>query len=273
MTARAPERITSPANPLIKQLKGLHAKKGRSEAGLFLGEGLRLALEAAELGRLPHILLYTADALERPAARGLVRRLEQAGAKCIETTPTILSAVSKRDNAQTVVAAYPQVLATLPDLSRVRLLIALQGVRDPGNLGTILRTADAIGAGGVVLLDQVCDPFSVEAVRASMGSLFAVKLARTDFAAFNAWRQGQGLQMAGLSLKGRLGPEAYDAARPTVLLMGNEQSGLPEAHENACDALIKLPMRGRADSLNLAVATAVIAYDHWRRNGYDGAHD
>ncbi len=270
MSARAPERITSAANPLIKQMKGLHAKKVRSESGLFLGEGLRLALEAAELGQMPEILLFTAEALERPATRGLVQQVSQAGAKCIETTPTLLAAISKRDNPQTVVAAYRQALTPLTDMQGTALIIALQGVRDPGNLGTIIRTADAIGAGGVVLLDQVCDPFAVETVRASMGSLFAVRLAREGFEAFNAWRTKLGLQMIGLSLQGKIGPEAYDAAHPTVLLMGNEQSGLPPAHEAACDALVKLPMKGRADSLNLAVATAVIAYDHWRRQGYEG---
>jgi TrmH family RNA methyltransferase len=270
MSARAPERITSAANPLIKHLKGLHAKKGRAESGLFLGEGLRLALEAAEMGRMPHILLYAAEALERPAARSLVHRLAEAGAKCVETTPALLAAVSKRDNPQTVVAAYPQALSPLSDLAGAGLIIALQAVRDPGNLGTIFRTADAVGAGGVVLLDQVCDPFAVETVRASMGSLFAIRLARAEFAAFDGWRRSQKLQMIGLSLKGRHGPEAYDAAKPTVLLMGNEQSGLLPDHEAACDALVKLPMRGRADSLNLAVATAVIAYDHWRRQDYEG---
>lgn len=267
------ERITSPSNPLIKMMKALHAKKGRAETGLFLGEGLRQAMEAADLGRRPDILLFAPEASERPAARAFLQTMARAGARCVETTPAILEAVSKRDNAQTVVAAYAQSYHQAADLTGASLIIALQGVRDPGNLGTILRTADAIGADGVVLLDQVCDPFAVEAVRASMGSLFAVKLARADFAAFNGWRTRAGLQMIGLSLKGKLGPEAYDAAQPTVLLMGNEQSGLSPEHEAACDALIKLPMKGRADSLNLAIATAVIAYDHWRRRGYEGRRE
>jgi TrmH family RNA methyltransferase len=267
------ERITSAANPQIKAMKALHTKKARGETGLFLGEGVRLALEAADLGRYPKTLLFSAEALERPAARALIKRLDGLGTRCLETSTALLAAVSKRDNPQTIVAAYPQILAPLASLGGSALVIALQGVRDPGNLGTILRTADAIGAGGVVLLDQVCDPFAVETVRASMGSIFAVPLARDGFGAFDAWRTAQGFQMVGLSLKGQLGPEAYDAHLPTVLLMGNEQSGLPPEHEAACSALVKLPMRGRADSLNLAVATAVIAYDHWRRRDYEGARD
>lgn len=264
------ERITSPSNPLIKLMKTLHARKGRTETGLFLGEGLRQAMEATEMGRRPAIVLFAPEARARSNARAFLQEALQGGARCVETTPSILQTVSKRDNAQTVVAAYAQSLNPLSDLTGATLIIALQGVRDPGNLGTILRTADAIGADGVALLDQVCDPFAVEAVRASMGSLFAVKLARSAFEAFNAWRSEEGLQMIGLSLEGVLGPEAYDAGRPTVLLMGNEQSGLSPDNQAACDALVKLPMKGRADSLNLAVATAVIAYEHWRRRGYEG---
>jgi TrmH family RNA methyltransferase len=151
------------------------------------------------------------------------------------------------------------------------VIVALEGIRDPGNLGTILRTADSVGAGGVVLLGESCDPFSVEAVRASMGSIFAVKLARASFEELTQFAKARGASIIGASLKGT----AFDTDRPSparvVLLMGNEQSGLPPEMEAACDLLVKLPMRGRADSLNLAVATAVMLYDLWRRRGYDGA--
>ncbi|MFZ4120927.1 MAG: TrmH family RNA methyltransferase [Caulobacterales bacterium] len=265
--------IISPANPAIKALKALHTKKGRQDQGLFLAEGLRLVLEAAEADVWPQILLFAPATEGRSKQADLVRRAEHHGVRCIETTASILAAVSKRDNPQTVIAAYRQRLSNLADLAPARLVIALQQVRDPGNLGTILRTADAIGADGVVLLDVTCDPFSVEAVRASMGSLFAVKLARAEFPVFNAWRRTVGAQMVGLSLKGTFGPQPYDHSSPTVLLMGNEQSGLLPEHEAACDALVRLPMRGKADSLNLAVATAVTAYDLWRRRDYEGHHD
>lgn len=265
--------IVSPSNPTIKAFKALHLKKERAETGLFLAEGQRLVQEAAAAGVWPEMLLYAPDGAARSTLAGFIREAQAQGVRTIETTRAILTAVSKRDNPQTVVAAYRQRLAPLEALLPARFVIALQQVRDPGNLGTILRTADAVGADGVALLDTTCDPFSVEAVRASMGSLFAVKLARAGFEAFNAWRRAAGAQMVGLSLQGAIGPEAYDAAKPTVLLMGNEQSGLLAEHEAACDALVRLPMRGKADSLNLAVATAVTAYDLWRRRGYEGAHD
>jgi TrmH family RNA methyltransferase len=262
--------ITSAANPLIKTLKTLHSKKGRAETGLFLAEGARLAVEAADLGVWPETLLFAPAALDRPQVRSLVEKAEAMRVRVIETSESVLGQVSKRDNPQTVIGAYRQRLAALDDMS-CNTVVALDGVRDPGNLGTIVRTADSTGAGGVVLVGESCDPFSVEAVRASMGSLFAVKLARARFDEVLAFKRKRRVELWGASLKGR--DLSGDAAPPAsvVLLMGNEQSGLSEAMEAACDRLVRLPMRGRADSLNLAIATGVLMYDLWRRRGYDGA--
>jgi TrmH family RNA methyltransferase len=263
-------QITSASNPLIKTLKSLHAKKGRAETGLFLAEGARLAVEAADLGVWPETLVFSPAAMAREQVRELVGEAERRRVRVIETSESVLAQISKRDNPQTVIGAYKQRLAALGELEG-DTIVALEGVRDPGNLGTILRTADATGAGGVVLLGESCDPFSVEAVRASMGSLFAVKLARASFENLLAYSKARGATVIGASLKGA----AFDADRPAparaIVLMGNEQSGLPADMEAACDLLVKLPMRGRADSLNLAVATAVMLYDLWRRRGYDGA--
>jgi len=263
-------QITSASNPLIKTLKSLHAKKGRVETGLFLAEGARLAREAADLGAWPEMLLYAPSALERPPVRALVREAEGQGVRVIETSESLLAQVSKRDNPQTVIGAYRQRLRQLDDLAGA-LVVALEGVRDPGNLGTIMRTADCVGADGVVLLGESCDPFSVEAVRASMGSIFAVKLVRASFEDLLDFRRRRGAGLLGASLTGT----ALDGSAPigecAIVLMGNEQSGLPAQMQAACDLLVKLPMRGRADSLNLAVATAIMLYDVWRRRGYDGA--
>jgi RNA methyltransferase, TrmH family len=263
------QQITSPANPLIKMLKSLHLKKARAETGLFLAEGARLALEAADLGVWPDILVYAPAALERAPVRDLIARAE-ARARVIETSENVLAQISKRDNPQTVLGAYRQLLAPLASLAG-ETIVALDGVRDPGNLGTILRTADSVGAGGVVLVGESCDPFSVEAVRASMGSLFAVKLARASFAELLTYKRERDAALIGASLKGRALVEDYAPPSRAIVLMGNEQSGLSAEMEAACDLLVKLPMRGRADSLNLAIATGVLLYDLWRRRGYDGA--
>ncbi len=262
--------ITSTSNPQIKTLKSLHLKKGRAETGLFLAEGARLAVEAADLGVWPEILLFSPAALEREHVRALVAQAEARRVHTIETSESVLAQISKRDNPQTVIGAYKQQLTPLSAISG-DTVVALEGIRDPGNLGTILRTADSTGAAGVVLIGESCDPFSVETVRASMGSLFAVKLARASFEELLQFKEERGAGMLGLSLKGA----ALDAERPApgraIVLMGNEQSGLPPHMEEVCDHLVKLPMRGRADSLNLAVATGVMLYDLWRRRGYDGA--
>ena len=158
-------------------------------------------------------------------------------------------------------------LAALPS-EHPGLWIGLYECRDPGNLGTILRTADCAGAAGVILIEQCCDPFSVEAVRASMGSLFDVKLARAGFDAFNAWRQSAGLSMVAASVNGSVNHTSVPFERPSVILMGNEQAGLPEQVEAQCDTLCLIPMRGGADSLNLAQATAIMLYEGWRQRGF-----
>ncbi len=265
-----PYLVTSAQNPLVKLMKSLHLKKARAETGLFLAEGARLALEAAELGVWPSMMAVSESALTRPQVRALVEGAEQRGARVIETSESVLAQISKRDNPQTIIGAYGHNEKPLAALDG-DFFIALDGVRDPGNLGTILRTADGVGASGVILIGQTCDPYALEAVRASMGSIFAAPFARADFDTFNAWRGARGLTLIGTSLAGAARHDAFDAARPVALLMGNEQSGLSPAREAACDALVCIPMRGRADSLNLAVASALMLYDVWRRRGYDQA--
>jgi TrmH family RNA methyltransferase len=265
-----PHLIASAANPQIKALKSLHLKKGRAETGLFLAEGARSALEAADLGVWPEVLAYAQAALARPHVKAFIQTAEARRVRVIETSESVLAQISKRDNPQTVIGAYKQMLTPLASLDGATI-VALEGIRDPGNLGTILRTADCTGAAGVVLIGESCDPFSVEAVRASMGSLFAVKLARASFEELVQFKHERGAALIGASLNGAHLGDGWRPPRRVIVLMGNEQSGLDTRMEAACDLLVKLPMRGRADSLNLAVATAVTLYDVWRRRGYDGA--
>jgi TrmH family RNA methyltransferase len=267
-------KITSPANPLIKTLKSLHSKKGRAETGMFLAEGARLAEEAGGLGIWPRVLAASEAALARPSARKLIEKAAAHGARCIETRESVLAQISKRDNPQTIVCAYQRFDTSLSALKQTQtspLWVALERVRDPGNLGAILRTADAAGAAGVILIGETCDPFSVEAVRASMGAIFAIPLAETDLAGFQRWREAGGLKVIGASLNATVRHDVPSAAGPIVLLMGGEQTGLTAEAERLCDALVRIPMRGKADSLNLAAAAAIILYDFWRRRGYDGA--
>ena len=254
--------ITSLANPTVKAARALHMRKAREESGRFLAEGLKIVSEAVELGRAPRTLLYSAEAAGHPLLRRAIMAAEAAGGEAIEVSREILGKISRRDNPQTVLAVFDQAFARLADLApaAARCWVALQEVRDPGNLGTVIRTADAAGCGGIVLVGDCCDPYSVEAVRATMGSVFAVKIARATTPEFLAWRRAWPGQVVGALLTATTDFRAAAYAPPTLLLMGNEQAGLPSELADTCDVTVKIPMRGRADSLNLAVATGIMIY-------------
>ena len=258
-----PRTITAFSNPLIKQVRDLRDKRHRRESGRFLAEGLRILTEAREAGRLPVLLFFAAASAGYPLVRELIASIEAAGGEAIETTPDILSKLSGKDNPGAVMGVFDEFGPTLSELDRgaAGTWLVAERLRDPGNLGTMLRTGDAVGAGGLILIGDCVDPFSVEAVRASMGALFTVPVVRCEWDAFVAWlRQGAG-QLVGLSLDATADYRTarYDA--PTFLLTGNEAQGMPDEYAAACDLLVKIPMLGRADSLNAAVATAVMAYE------------
>ena len=263
-----PRQITAFSNPLVKQARGLRDKKNRRAEGRFLAEGLRILTEARAAGMLPETLFFSDAA--HPLLRRLIEETEAAGGEAIETGADILHKISGKDNPQTVLGVYRQFETGLGAIDRnaAPLWIVAQQLRDPGNLGTILRTGDAVGAGGLILIDDCADPFSVEAVRASMGALFTQKIAAARWEAFVPWlRSGPG-QLIGTSLNAAADYQAAHYARPAFILVGNEQAGLPEAYEQECDVLGKMPMLGKADSLNAALATAVMAYEvinQWRR--------
>jgi TrmH family RNA methyltransferase len=258
-----PREITAFSNTLVKRVRSLRDKKHRKAEGLFLAEGLRILTEAREAGRLPEYLFFAADSARHPLVQALVGAVEAAGGEAIETSHDILSKLSGKDNPQAVVGVFPEFTTPLAALDRSTspIWLVAERLRDPGNLGTILRTGDAVGAGGLILVDDCVDPFSVEAVRASMGALFTVPIAQARWDAFLPWlRSGPG-QLVGLSLQTDHDYRGAAYQAPTFLLTGNEAQGLPDAYEAECDLLVKLPMLGKADSLNAAVATAVMAYE------------
>ncbi|RYD59918.1 MAG: RNA methyltransferase [Sphingomonadales bacterium] len=258
-----PREITAFSNPLIKRIRTLRDKKHRRDEGLFLAEGLRILTEAREAGRLPQYLFYTKESAHHPLVLELIDAVEGKTGWAVETNADILSKLSGKDNPGAVVGVYAEFETKLEDLDRSTspIWLVAERLRDPGNLGTILRTADAIGAGGLILVDDCVDPFSVEAVRASMGALFTVPVARAPWAEFATWlRKGPG-QLVGLSLDTDLDYQAARYEAPTFLLTGNEAQGMPDFMAKACDVTVKIPMLGKADSLNAAIATAVMAYE------------
>lgn len=258
-----PRLITAYSNPLVKRIQVLRDKRHRREEGMFLAEGLRILTEARETGRLPQFLFYAQASAQHPLVLALTRDVEAAGGEVIETSEAILSKLSGKDNPQSVVGAFAVFDTDLATLDRTRspIWLVAERLRDPGNLGTILRTGDAVGAGGLILVGDCVDPFSTESVRASMGALFTMPIVRTDWNSFLPWlRSGPG-QLVGLSLRTENHYRTAPYAAPTFLLTGNEAQGLPAEMEAECDLLVKMPMLGKADSLNAAVATAVMAYE------------
>ena len=266
-----PRQITSFSNETVKRLRALRDKKARKSEGLFLAEGLRILVEARDSGRLPEIIAYSAAGGVHALAAEIIAEAEASGADVIETSPDILSKMSGKDNPQAILGAYRQPDTSLAavDRSASPLWIVAQALRDPGNIGTILRTGDATGAGGLILLDDSADPWSVEAVRASMGAIFTQQIATARWEQFLPWLRSGAGQLVGTSLNTThdyLEP-AYE--QPCFLLIGNESQGLPETYEAECDLLVKMPMLGRADSLNVAVAAAVMAFQvraSWRNS-------
>jgi TrmH family RNA methyltransferase len=254
--------VTSLTNPTVKAVRALHLRKAREETGLFVAEGLKIVTEAVELGQPPRTLMYGQEAQTHPLLRRAIDATRAAGGEVIEVTHDILAKVSRRDNPQAVVGVFAQVFTPLADLKpqAAPCFVALHRVRDPGNLGTIVRTADAAGCGAVILVGECCDPFSVEAVRATMGSIFAVPIVRASEAEFAGWRSSWPGSVVGTLLSAEVDHRQATYAKPALVLMGNEQQGLTPDMAALCDVNVKIPMRGRADSLNLSVATGIMIY-------------
>lgn len=255
-------RITSLANPEIKKVRSLAMRKYREEEKLFLTEGLRHALEAAEAGWSFQTLVIEESARDKDLVRRLLALCEKQDCLILEVPHHIMESIAKRDNAQTVLAVLRQKWADLDTLRKTGgLWIGLEEIRDPGNLGTIMRTADAVGAKGILLIGNTCDPYSLEAIRASMGSFPHVTLIRADRETFTTWLSGKKFQVIGTHLKSSEDYRKVDYQDDVILLMGNEQAGLTDEMVRHCTQLVKIPMAGKADSLNVSVATAVMLYE------------
>ena len=259
-------RITSLANPSIKALRGLHERKHRRKSGMFMAEGARIVAEAIELGWKPLSLAFLSGREKDRNLAPLIRRAGKDGADIIAVSEAVLAKISRKDNPQMVVASFKEQWADGDAAMKAGdgCWIALDRIRDPGNLGTIMRTADAAGAAGVMLVGECCDAWSVEAVRASMGAVFNVGLARFGEEEFLAARRNWPGRVVATALDASVDYREADWAEPLLLLMGNEQSGLPPKLVGCADQLVRLPMQGRSDSLNLAVATGICLYESLR---------
>ncbi len=249
--------IASTGNPLIKQARALHQKKARNESGLFLVEGIHHVGEVVEAGWDVKEILYSSGVLTSPFAHDLITRFSF---KPQPVTAQVMESLADKENPQGIIAIVHQKKIGLKDIKPIRRAVALVAPQDPGNVGTILRTMDAIGADTLFLLDGGVELYHPSVIRASMGTLFWKPVIQTSFGEFIAWAREGNHQLIGASAKADVDSHTLVPQTPWILLLGNEQKGLTKEQNNACDVTVSLPMQGRVSSLNLAVAAGVLLY-------------
>lgn len=259
--------ITSLSNERIKAIRKLQDRKTRRESGLFFVEGLRIVAEAVEQSAAGRAQIETLIAAPQLLTSELGQRLlaEQSanGIPVLEVSAEVFKSISAKEGPQGIAAVMRQRWLALETVRPCAgdVWVALDAVADPGNLGTILRTLDATSGKGVILLDQCTDPYDPAAARGSMGALFTCDLVSASFDEFADWKRQRGCWLAGTSDKAQTDYHTCRYPDPVVILMGSERQGLQPHHLALCDEVVSIPMRGQSDSLNLAVATAVILYE------------
>jgi len=254
--------IQSPHNAKIKLLRALQKRSGRRKHGLFVVEGLRHVGAAVESGAEMAFLLWAPDRLTSAYGLRLVETAQQRGVPMWTASAEALDAASPREHSQGIVAAVrprPFPLERLTPETHP-WTVAVTAPQNPGNIGTLLRTADAVGAHALVLLDGGADPYAPAAVRASMGAIFWVPVVQTAWEDFLPWAQRHGYHLYGSSARGTAAYNRIAYTPPMTLLLGNERHGLTPQQREACEAIAVLPMEGHGTSLNLAVAAGVLLY-------------
>ncbi|MHB8778358.1 MAG: TrmH family RNA methyltransferase [Anaerolineales bacterium] len=253
--------ITSSSNPLIKQARALRQKKARNESGLFLVEGIRHVGEVVEAGWEVKSILYASGLLTSPFAHDLISRFSFTPQP---VTAQVMESLADKENPQGIIAIVQQRKCHLNDVKPFARAVALVSPQDPGNVGTILRTLDAVDADVLFLLDGGVELYHPTVVRASMGTLFWKPVVQTSFNDFLSWVRKGNVQLIGTSAKADMEYHTLVPQVPWILVLGNEQKGLTQEQIAACGVTVSLPMQGRVSSLNLAVAAGVLLYQFGR---------
>lgn len=261
--ASHPRPISSLQNDRIKAVRALDMRKARRETGLFVAEGASILVTAQQAGFDVRTLIYEPQEATGPIARDLIRSALANHAEVLEVSSAVLAKVSSKDNPQAMLGVFDQRWEVAPDPEAQKpddLWLVLEEVRDPGNLGTMIRTIDAVGGRGIILVGNCCDPYSRECVRATMGSIFSTPLVKMQREEFLTWRAQWPGDVVGLHLRARddFRKVAYNG--PVMVVMGSEGPGLSAELSEACSRRVKIPMAGKLDSLNLAIATALTLY-------------
>jgi TrmH family RNA methyltransferase len=254
--------IAHPFDPQFTFLRSLQSPSGRLKTGKYIIEGIRHVARAVEQ-RAPLELLFVApSALSNPFGQKLARRIRQSNIPCIRLSQQLYNQLSLAAEPQGIGAVLRQQWLKLSDLkvASSSLWLAIESVDQPGNLGTILRTAEAAGVSGIVLLGEVSDPWDPGCIRASMGSIFSQRLVRCEIRDFIAWARRSGIALVASSPRGLITYSAFRCRWPAGLLIGSERNGLSEQLLDAADFNLRIPMQGGCDSINAAVAAGILVF-------------
>ena len=255
--------ITSRTNPKTKQVRALRQRKERDATGLFIVEGITHVAAAIEADARVEYVCYAPELLTSPFARTLLERESARGLQCLPTTPDVFKSISEKDNPVGIIAVVHQIRHTLDHLTpdAFNFGVALVSPQDPGNIGSILRTIDAVGASGLILLDGGVDVYHPHAVRASMGALFYKQAVSASFGEFTTWARQHAYHVVGTSARASSDYRTTQYESPLILLMGSEQKGLSAEQIAICNVAVRMPMLGKVSSLNLSVAAGVMLYE------------
>jgi TrmH family RNA methyltransferase len=258
--------VSSRSNDRIKAIRALREKKERDASGTFFAEGRRLLSAALQTGAVFEQVVLAPDRLD-DAEADLATDLDDLGVPILEVTPELFDLLSFREEAQSIGAVVRQRWEPIEAVAESRRCwLALHEVQHPGNLGTLIRNNDAIGGDGVILSGQGADPYHPQCVRGSLGAIFSQRIVRATPKQLAEWLPRSGCAVLGTSPDGDLDyREADYASKPVVLIGGNERTGITPEQVALCDHVVRIPMAGFVESLNLAVATALVQYEVLRQ--------
>lgn len=254
--------ISSRNNPRIKAIRELRQRKERQRTGLAFVDGIHHVMAAVQYGAQIEQVVVAPELLTSRVAQDLLHEQLQQGVDCLEVTAEVFETLATKESAQGLGAVVRQRWHSLAHTHPGHgLWVALEEIHYPNNLGAVLRTCEAVGCAGVVLLGNTSDPYDPTAVRASLGAVFAQPLIRASLAEFAAWLNEYGCTAVGTSPAARVDYQAVAYRLPLVLLIGNEPRGLSAAGLALCTETVSIPMVGRGDSLNLSVAASLVLYE------------
>lgn len=256
--------ITSTKNPKIKDIKKLHKRKHRDETGLCFVDGIQPVLRAMDNGLRVETLIYCSALLTSDVALETVEREGTKGTLCLNVSENVFEDISNRDNPVGLAAVLRQRYSSLEGLPNEKRAIyaALHNIKNPGNLGTIIRTVDSIAGQGVILMGQTADPFDPACIKASMGTVFNIPLVKLEEPRdFLQWCRTREVSLITTSAKAPADVGDTEFTFPCAVMFGSEAEGLPADLLEAGNTLVRIPMYGQVSSLNLAVAAGIVLYE------------